>query len=61
MNEIYEELLNHLVEEKLDYNDYKELAEKTNDESLKGMLETIANQEHDHYLMIKRYLANKMQ
>ena len=61
MNEIIDILINHLVSEKEDCKEYRELAEKVQDEGLRNMLMVMANQEHDHYEMVKQYIMNKVQ
>lgn len=55
-----EEILDHLVSEKMDCKEYKEIAEKMEDEELKKMFNFMSEQEHDHYKMIKEYLARHM-
>lgn len=53
------ELLNKLVDEKLDMKEYEKMAEETNDNELKQMLMIISDQEKDHYRMLREYITNK--
>lgn len=51
-----DEMLDHLVGEKMDYKEYKKLADEMEDEELKKMFNFMAEQEHDHYKMLKEYI-----
>lgn len=53
------ELLNKLVDEKLDMKSYEKMAEETNDMDLKQLLMNLSEQEKEHYKMIRDYIATK--
>ena len=53
-------LLDHLVHEKIDAKEYKELSEKTNDMRLKEILIKLSEAECEHYRMIREYLSSKI-
>lgn len=57
MSELFEELLEHLISEKMDCKEYKELAEETDNVDLKNMLMVMAKDEHNHYEMLKAFIA----
>ena len=50
------DIIDKMIEEKMDYKEYKEMAEEVEDEEIKEMLNTIANQEHNHYKMLKEWM-----
>lgn len=56
----YEEIIDHLVAEKMDYKEYKELAEKMEREEYKNMFMKIAEDECNHYKMIRELLEQNI-
>lgn len=55
MEEI-EEIIDMIVDEKIGCQKYREMANETDNMEIKKMFDFMANQENDHYRMLKEYL-----
>lgn len=55
------DLLDHLVNEKMDIEEYEELMEEAEDINLKEMLRHIREDECNHYKMIKEYITQRIE
>ena len=61
MQDKFKEMLDHLVDEKMGYKEYKEIADRSDNPEYKEMFNHIAEDEYAHYSMIKEYLAKMIQ
>lgn len=55
-----DKLIDMLIDEKMGCEKYKKMAEEQENEEMKKMFMFIAEQEHDHYKMLKEYLIRMM-
>lgn len=56
----YEEIIDYLIDEKMGYEKYKKLAMCMDNEAYKEMFLKIAEDENNHFKMIKEYLSRMM-
>lgn len=57
MSEEIEKIIDMMIDEKMGCKEYRNMAEEMEDEELKKMFNFMADQEHDHYRMLKEYIS----